>query len=161
MPSTVNQAYVFLATVYAGFVIGFVYDLFRMIRQITRPGKLVTGLLDLVFWLLMAILSFLVVFKVNYGVIRLYTIAGLAIGWGLYAFVLSPFVFKLLIGIYKLVAGLCKWIARIIAWPFKKLFFLIGLPFGLLKKLFRPIFSKSKALVSRIFPKEKIKNISS
>ncbi len=122
MPSTVNQAYVFLATVYAGFVIGFVYDLFRMIRQITRPGKLVTGLLDLVFWLLMALLSFLVVFKVNYGVIRLYTIAGLAIGWGLYAFVLSPFVFKLLIGIYKLVAGLCKWIARIIGWPFKKLF---------------------------------------
>lgn len=154
MPSTVNQAYVFLATVYAGFVIGFVYDLFRMIRQITRPGKLVTGLLDLVFWLLMALLSFLVVFKVNYGVIRLYTIAGLAIGWGLYAFVLSPFVFKLLIGIYKLVAGLCKWIARIIAWPFKKLFpdrpslwpakNYLGLSFQSLKPLSLGFFQKKR-----------------
>ena len=44
-----NQAWIFLSTVYAGFLIGFLYDCCRMIRKMIRAGVVVTGILDLLF----------------------------------------------------------------------------------------------------------------
>ena len=40
MLSTSDQAYVFLSTVYAGFIIGFFYDCCRIIRKMIRAGVL-------------------------------------------------------------------------------------------------------------------------
>lgn len=127
MPSTVNQAYVFLATVYAGFVMGFVYDLFRMIRHITKPGKFVTALLDLLFWVIMGLLAFAVIFHVNYGEVRVYTIAGLAIGWALYALTLSPVLFRVMLFIYKVISWVWTQTWKVILWPFRFAGRLIGL----------------------------------
>jgi len=56
--STANQAYVFLATVYGGLIIGLFFDIYRMIRRIFKPGKWLTGLLDLIFWIIVAFFSF-------------------------------------------------------------------------------------------------------
>jgi len=119
MLSTANQAYVFLSTVYAGFFIGLIYDFCRMIRRIFRTGRFFTGLLDLSFWLIMGFSSFLVIFHVNSGEVRVYTVVGFAAGWGLYALVLSPYVMKILGIIHKAVTRAVSAVFSVIAWPFK------------------------------------------
>ena len=114
MLSTSNQAYVFLSTVYAGFIIGFFYDCCRMVRKMIRAGVFVTGILDLLFWSVIGALSFLVVFYVNDGEVRLYTIAGFSIGWIFYALTLSPLIMKLLNWIYRTVARMIQWFVDLV-----------------------------------------------
>lgn len=116
-----NQAWIFLSTVYAGFLIGFLYDCCRMIRKMIRAGVVVTGILDLLFWSIIGMLSYLVVFYVNDGNVRLYTIAGFFIGWILYALTLSPFIMKALDWIYRTLAKLINWTVNVILWPFSML----------------------------------------
>ncbi|HPT78392.1 MAG TPA: spore cortex biosynthesis protein YabQ [Candidatus Atribacteria bacterium] len=142
MPSTVNQAYVFLATVYAGFVMGFIYDLFRMIRHITKPGKFITAVLDLLFWVIMGLLAFAVIFYVNYGEVRIYTIIGLAMGWALYALTLSPVIFRVMLFIYKGISWVWAQAVKVMLWPFRLAGRVIGrlLPkFSLKKDAEKPV----------------------
>lgn len=136
MFSTANQAYIFLSTVYAGFAIGFIYDLYRVVRRITKPGRIITALMDLLFWLVIGVLSFLVIFYVNDGDVRVYTIAGFAIGWALYALALSPVVMKVLIFVYTAIAKAISWIIGIILWPFRMLIKGIGYPVRWLRAMF-------------------------
>lgn len=121
MMSTANQAYVFLATVYGGLVIGLFFDLYRMVRRILRPGKWITGIMDLIFWILVAFFSFLILFNINDGEVRLYSFLGLALGWGLYVLSLSQLIMWVFDSIYKVVAKILGWIFNIIKWPFKKI----------------------------------------
>ncbi|MGI6538097.1 MAG: spore cortex biosynthesis protein YabQ [Caldicoprobacterales bacterium] len=122
MLSTSHQAYVFLSTVYAGFIIGFLYDCCRMVRKMIRAGKIITGLLDLLFWAVIGLFSFLLLFYINNGTVRFYTIFGFVIGWILYIVILSSFVMKILNWIYETLAKIIKWIMRILLWPFRMLY---------------------------------------
>ena len=72
--STANQAYVFLSTVYTGMVLGLIYDLNRMIRRIFKPRRWIVGALDLLFWLIAAIIVFVVLFFANNGEIGCTTV---------------------------------------------------------------------------------------
>ncbi|NLI60356.1 MAG: spore cortex biosynthesis protein YabQ [Clostridiales bacterium] len=110
--STTNQAYIFLATVYLGLILGIIYDIYRAFRMVAKPGKWLVAILDLSFWILAAFISFFMLFKVNGGQIRLYAYIGLALGWGLYALIIGSFLVKLLVKIYS-------WIAAIILWPLR------------------------------------------
>jgi spore cortex biosynthesis protein YabQ len=99
--STVNQTYIFLSTVYGGIIIGFIYDLYRMVRRIIRPGKIGTGIIDLLFWLTVFLLSFALLLYVNDGEIRLYHLFGFILGGGAYMLILSPLVMVLFNIIYR------------------------------------------------------------
>ena len=120
--STANQVYVFLSTVYTGMVIGLVYDLNRMIRRISKPGRWIVGALDLLFWLMAAVIVFAVLYFANNGEIRLYNFIGLAMGWSLYLLTISPWVLKLLALFYR---GMNLAVSRIIGfdlWPFRMIY---------------------------------------
>lgn len=158
MFSTSNQAYVFLATVYAGFIIGFIYDCYRMVRKITKPGIWMTGIMDLLFWIVMGTLSFLVIFYVNDGEVRIYTIAGFAIGWALYALTLSSYIMKALTWIYTTLARIIRWLVSLILWPFRLLGKAFGYPLRWLKKTISVLSCKMKRLLARITFKKRNKN---
>ena len=153
MLSTANQAYVFLSTVYAGFFIGLIYDFCRMFRRIFRTGRFITGLLDLLFWLVMGILSFLVIFHVNYGEVRIYTVIGFAVGWGLYALVLSPYVMKILDFVYKMAVRIAAAVLSVLVWPFKMLAKILRIPLGFIASLF----NRLVLWVNRLFQGDKDK----
>lgn len=135
MLSTSNQAYVFLSTMYAGFIIGFLYDCCRIIRKMIRAGAFVTGILDLLFWSVIGTLSFLVVFYVNDGDVRFFTIIGFVIGWVLYVLTLSPFIMKGLNWIYQTLARVINWLVKIFLWPLQMLWKAVSLPIGGIKKI--------------------------
>ncbi len=151
MLPTTNQAFVFLSTVYTGFAIGLIYDLYRMIRYIKRFGNIITGLMDLLFWIGVSAISFIVIFEVNDGEVRFYTIAGLAIGWALYALILSPYVMKILLFICNMIAKLIKFIVKIVTWPFRRLARVFT---GFFKVLVKPFSLIKKSIVKRRTSKE-------
>lgn len=157
MLSTANQVYVFLSTVYAGFIIGFIYDCYRMVRRITKPGKWITGILDLLFWFIMGVLSFLVIFYVNNGEVRIYTIAGFAIGWALYALTLSPIIMKVLQFIYTMVVKIITGLIKMIICPFRLLIKILSYPAHWLKVILTYLVKQIKKLMARITLKKRTK----
>ena len=48
--ATVNQGYVFLCTVGAGVAMGVLYDGVRILRRTLHMGRVLTFLLDLLYW---------------------------------------------------------------------------------------------------------------
>ena len=123
--STANQAYIFLATVYVGLLLGLIYDVYRAFRMIIKPGKWFVAVLDLSFWVFAAFLSFFMLFRINGGEIRLYAFIGLALGWGLYTLTIGGLVVKLLVKVYETVSGIILWpirmVTKAIKWVAKKI----------------------------------------
>lgn len=119
--STVNQAYIFLSAVYVGIIMGVIYDFFRAIRYRAKPNRIVTGIMDLIFWLIVAVLAFMVFYYTNYGQIRFFNFIGMALGWLLYTITLSPWILKFIISIFKAIGKIFTVIIKIIAWPVRLL----------------------------------------
>lgn len=127
--STENQAYIFLAIVYWGLIIGVIYDIYRMVRRILKPGKWITGIMDLFFWIIIAILSSLMLFHINSGEVRVYAFIGLALGWSLYFLTLSYWIMKAFDIVYRAVC-------TVVIWPVKKIKSLLKPLFIYIKKKF-------------------------
>lgn len=120
--STTNQAYVFLATVYTGMVVGLVYDFNRVIRRIFKPRPWLVGIMDLFFWIIVAVMVFVALLYANDGEVRFYNFIGLAMGWSLYLLTVSPWVMKALNFAYRSIEKGFKAILKLISWPFRALF---------------------------------------
>ena len=112
--TTTNQAYIFLATVYVGLLLGIIYDIYRAFRMITKPGRVLLAIFDLLFWILAALFSFIMLFKVNGGEIRFYAFIGLALGWGIYTLVVGSILVKFLVKVYEIVSNIILWPIRMI-----------------------------------------------
>jgi len=106
----IDQLHVFLATIYTGFVIGIIYDLFGMLRRLSKAGHYLTGLLDLIFWTFAAMFSFAVLFYVDSGEIRAYGFLGMILGFTAYTLILSRFVVTFLDFMVKLFVGVFSFI---------------------------------------------------
>lgn len=86
--SVAGQALSFLGAMALGGGLGLVYDLFRLLR-LRLGGKLLGGLLDLVYWPLTVVALFVYSVTAGDGVVRFYLMAGVALGGLLYFLCLS------------------------------------------------------------------------
>ena len=86
MNGTVLQEFLLLLIDLAiGAGIGFLFDCYRVLRQLLRPGWLVTQLADFFFWVCCALLTFRVFFVVTGGEINLYNFLIIPLGTVLYS----------------------------------------------------------------------------
>lgn len=72
------------------------YDLLRLFRFFIPHHVLAIGIEDLIYWLYSAVLTFLLLFYENSGVLRGYVIAGVFLGMILYDRLVSENVFRVL-----------------------------------------------------------------
>ena len=79
------QAEVFLATVYAGLAAGVAYDMLRLMRRFLRAGKLITAILDIVFWVIAAGMVAVAAALSGEEGLRFYLILGMLCGMLLWA----------------------------------------------------------------------------
>ncbi len=79
--------------------------------------------MDLIFWILVAFFSFLVLFYINDGQIRLYSFLGLGLGWGLYILSISQLIMWIFDIIYGIVSRILSYLFKIIRWPFIKIYY--------------------------------------
>jgi spore cortex biosynthesis protein YabQ len=128
-----TQIYYFLSTIIAGFGVGIMYDVYRIIRGFNSPKKFMTAVSDLLFWVLAAIITFTFFLYTNYGDLGYYTFLGLSIGLFIYFKLISKRFIKTL-----------RWILYYIFKGFRMLLIFIIYPFKLIRYIIKLAFFKSK-----------------
>ena len=74
----------FLIAAAAGFINGFLFDIFRVIRKITPRNVILTQIEDILFWIIASLFFFFIMLNANFGHIRVYTILGAFLGAVIY-----------------------------------------------------------------------------
>ena len=81
---------------FLGIILLMSYDLLRLFRLFVPHNALVTGLEDFAYWIYCAVMTFLLLFYENSGVLRGYVIIGVFSGMILYDRIVSQPVFSIL-----------------------------------------------------------------
>lgn len=92
MESIAQQTYAFLMTILAGGVVGFIFDVYRVVRALFSPRQLATAMTDLLYWIVVTPTLFALLLAGNWGELRFYVLLGLGIGLLLYFQALSAAV---------------------------------------------------------------------
>ena len=81
----------FLISVLWGVLLLLVYDVLRILRRVVKHDGFFIALEDLIFWVCASLFIFIMMYKENNGVIRGFSIMGMAIGTIIYHFTISEF----------------------------------------------------------------------
>jgi spore cortex biosynthesis protein YabQ len=125
-----GQARLFLLTVGIGLCSGLFYDLFRILRLYIKHNDIITHIEDLLFWLLVAAVTFYIFLNKHYGEIRGFCFLGAGLGMVLWftaasrfflrgACAVVNFVLKLLHRVFMLIAMPVKALARLLKGPYE------------------------------------------
>lgn len=87
-----NQTIVFFSVIIWGFFIGVIFDCYRTIRQLWRPGLWGTSLGDLFFWLLVTATTYFYLMLISWGEVRFYVFLGMGMGLIIYFRLISKTV---------------------------------------------------------------------
>ena len=90
-----NQAYIFIIFTIVGILIGFLFDLFRILRKIIKTSDLITYIEDLVFWMLTGLLIISSMYYFCNGELRFFMIIGVILGTIIYLITFSKYVIKI------------------------------------------------------------------
>lgn len=122
MSSLAGQTYAFLMTIFAGGIIGLLFDVYRVIRSVFQPRQLGTAVWDLVFWIMVTPVLFATLLASNWGELRFYVAIGVGLGLLLYFQAMSPWVIWFLVRTIRGIGyGLGKFVRktlRVITFPF-------------------------------------------
>ncbi len=88
-----SQILSFLYSVGFGCLCCAVYDMFRMLRRVGKPGAVAVFVQDIVYALLCAFFCFCFLLSVTGGKLRFYVFAGMALGFLLFRLTLSRLLF--------------------------------------------------------------------
>lgn len=144
-----GQLYSFIVFILVGFLIGLLFDMFRISRRTFKTSDIVTSIEDILFWILSGLLIIFSLFKFNNGDIRVYIIIGLIAGISIYILVFSKLIINTLVKIITFIKEIISKITKVILIPIK-----------LIKKIFKiltkPIKILQKNLLSKIRKVKKI-----
>lgn len=154
-----NQTYLFAIFLLNGFLIGLLFDIFRILRRSFKTNDFITYLEDITFWIMTGFIILYSIFKFNNGELRGFLFVGIIIGTLMYMLIFSKIFMKVNLYIINL---------------FKKLFYTIIISpflfiFKILKRIiFKPIsfliinfkktLSNFKLKIKNLFNKKKKNN---
>ncbi|MDP4151945.1 MAG: spore cortex biosynthesis protein YabQ [Bacillota bacterium] len=115
--SVANQAVVFLLSVALGFVLGFIYDIFRILRIAVRTKGIGVFIEDMLFWIICAVAVLLFLFVFTSGEVRMYTFIGTALGAVIYFMSLSILIMSSAKIIIIQIKKIIKFLLHIVAMP--------------------------------------------
>jgi spore cortex biosynthesis protein YabQ len=102
----------FLISILWGAIILLVYDILRIFRRLIPHNSIFLALEDLIFWVLASVFIFAMIYTMNNGTIRGFSVIGMGIGMTLYHFIFSELV--------------VKWITKVLLLLLSPLKFFIG-----------------------------------
>ncbi len=120
--SVTKQTLDFLLSMSFGFFLGFLYDLFRILRKNGPANKIICFMEDSLFWILATGLMFLFIALTNSGEMRYFIFLGAFIGGGFYFLTLSTLFMFVTNGILDILKKLLKAVFKVVLWPFKLIF---------------------------------------
>ncbi len=132
--NNLQQIYLFIIFLLNGFIIGILFDVFRILRKSFKTPDFITYIEDIIFWILTGLILLYSIFTFNNGEIRIYIFISILIGVIAYMLILSKYFIKINVYIISIIKNIITWIAKIILYPIR----LINKLFT--KILFKPIF---------------------
>ena len=112
MFETTRQGGVFLTMVYAGLLCGVAYDILRLIRRMTKAGRIASAVADLLFWLLTGGVCAYTLFRISHESVRLYALLGALCGMLLYLAGMSEAIYGVIRTIVHAVRTLVRRLKR-------------------------------------------------
>ena len=155
-----TQVYLFLIFIINGFIIGLLFDFFRILRKAIKTSDFITYIEDALFWILTGFIILYSIFTYNNGEIRLFMFLAILIGILVYILFVSKYILRISLAIINFIKKFFRTIFHIIKNPLKILAKFI-------KKLFlnpissiiiniRKFFTKTFKKISGIRKKAKI-----
>lgn len=92
-----------ISSIIAGFITGILYDVYRIIRGMESPNKIITFIEDTLFWTLTSIIVFVFLLYTDYVYMGIYIYVYLILGIYLYIKFISKFFLKIF---RKILSGL-------------------------------------------------------
>ena len=124
--SIVDEIYFFLNAFICGVLLMLSYDIIRIFRRIVKHNNVFIAFEDLLYWMGAAIFIFIMFFKENNGVLRVFALVTMILGLLLYLRFISYYFVKYISKEIKLINN---FIIKIIKFVFKPIFKLIGILF--------------------------------
>ena len=121
-------------TVFIGLLIGFTYDIFRLLRKTFKHPDYLTQIEDFIYWLLSTFIMFYLILIKNDGELRLFTIIGVFIGVIIYPPPPSFLILKVGLVIINFIKKIIITILKIIYTPIKLILKILKVPLSLLTK---------------------------
>ena len=90
------EAWLLLLSLLVGGWLMLVYDLFRVLRLMIKHSSFARGIEDFLFWIFAGIVTFMLLYELNDGGVRMYAVAGVFTGMILYDKIVSRFLFAAL-----------------------------------------------------------------
>ena len=123
-----NQAYLFAIFILNGFLIGLLFDIFRILRKSFKTTDFITYLEDICFWVITGSIILYSIFKFNNGELRGYIFVGILCGVLAYMLIFS----KIFIKVNLFIINFIK----------KIYYFAIIIPISFVSKILKRIFFK-------------------
>lgn len=129
-----NQAYLFVIFIINGVLIGFLFDIFRIIRKTFKTTDLATYIQDIVFWIMTGIMTLAFIFYYNNGEIRFYVFLGIILGIITYILTISKYIINVSVKILNYIKKIVFVVINIVLIPLKAVMKIVN------KFLFKPFF---------------------
>ncbi|NLJ57721.1 MAG: hypothetical protein GX339_02630 [Tissierellia bacterium] len=118
-----TQEYMLAVSVMAGMFLGFIWDIYRIIRHYGKLKVVATLIGDILYWIISIYISSQLILDISYGNVRFFILIGFLAGALLYFYGLSKYILKLLIFIIDFILKAIKFVINLLIDPVK---FLIG-----------------------------------
>lgn len=96
-----------------GLITGLLFDLYRLARGLIRPRRLLTDIGDLLFWLVVTPILFVILVNDNFGQVRVYVFLGWVIGFLLYRALFSSSIIYLVLAVTRLCSRIVDGLSRL------------------------------------------------
>lgn len=117
--SIAEQTRLFFLSCGAGFLLGILYEFFRLLRMMFSVKRRGTFIFDLTYCLMSTFLTFVFILTVNRGAVRWYILFGVAAGWIIYYFALGGVAVKFSRFITGCIKRTVTFFVKVIAAPFR------------------------------------------
>ena len=131
-----NQATLFIIFTLNGFLIGFIFDFFRVLRKTFKTKDVITNIEDIIFLIITGIIIIYSMYRFCDGEIRLFMIFGITIGLIFYILSISKYVIKFSVFIIEILKKIVSYVFKILLFPFRSLFTILR------RIIFGPIYIK-------------------
>ncbi|MCR4616248.1 MAG: spore cortex biosynthesis protein YabQ [Clostridiales bacterium] len=144
LPTIADQTKVFMLSLGMGFILGILYDIFRIIRLIITDKPKAFILQDILYFVVCTLVSFLFLLSVNNGKVRSFELAGEILGWLVYYFSFGTVAIRFGNLVISAVKRFLKFVFRIFIRPITNIFSKIT---GFFKKIIKFFIKKLKFLL--------------
>lgn len=110
--SITQQAALFLYSCAVGALCSVIYDILRAFRLIWMPGRILSFVTDLTYFLICGVITFLFLLAANNGMIRGFVFLGEILGWIIYHFTIGNFIMRILWRVIRWIRMGFRWLYR-------------------------------------------------